>query len=285
MSEVANLSLEKDYRVALRTRLHHLKHSLGKNFSTQNLAEECGVQRTYLSKVLNGGAHLNEDQLYAAMQFLKFSETENEYLNLLHQYQRSQQKNRKEILRKKIEEQRNGGVKADRHLSTKLLEKDQEDVFFLKYFLTPHVQLVHMLLTIEEFQKNPSRIREVLEIEDSAFQEIIERLFQLQLISQQKDRMVAERQQVFLSSSSDLFEPYHLAAKTQALSRLKKLKREEKNSTSLLMTCSRESWLKVRSRFVEFMKEIEQVVVADENPTGVYQLSVDLFAWSEENRK
>ena len=74
-----NLFQLADYRDAIRQRLLELK-AQNPSSSFQNLAKRCGVQKTYLSRVLSGGkAELSSDQLFLALDYLGFPEPEREY--------------------------------------------------------------------------------------------------------------------------------------------------------------------------------------------------------------
>lgn len=284
METSKHIFLQTDYRVALRNRLTELKHSLGSAFTTQVLAEKCEIQRTYLSKVLNCANHLNDDQIFSALNYLKFSDAEKNYLEILHQWQRASNKKRKELLQHKLHALQVTALKADTHISTPKLAANQEDLIYLKYYLNPQVQLAHVFLSIEAYQKNPEKIRSALRISKEDWIKILTTLFDLSLIKQEGDSLIAQQIQIFLSSDSPVFPVYHHLVKTFALPQIQKVATTEKNSLSVLFTCSETTWEKIRMRIVEMTKEIEKLVINDEKPEKVYQLSLDMFPWIQEKR-
>ncbi len=70
--------------------------------SYQRLATACGVQKSYLSKVFGENAHLNEDQLYCALEFLNIAGTLNQVISLQHGIERSGSRVRREHLSKMV---------------------------------------------------------------------------------------------------------------------------------------------------------------------------------------
>ena len=59
------------YKSAIKIRLEYCKSTLGADYSFQKMAMDCGIQKTYLSKVINNdNAHFNADQLFKICLFL-----------------------------------------------------------------------------------------------------------------------------------------------------------------------------------------------------------------------
>ena len=280
MKNLKNIFLHTDYRNAIRQKLAELKHSIGSAYTTQALADECMIQRSYLSKVLNGSTHLNEDQLFSAIQYLKFSQAEMLYLETLHQWQRASNKKRKEQLQNKLNTLQANALKADVHLTTRKLDSNNEDLFYLKYYLNPQVQLSHVFLSIEFYQKNPEKVRKMLQLSKDEWSKILATLFELNLVRKEDEKLIAEQIQIFLSSESPVFPVYHHLVKTFSLPQIQKIPAQDKNALSVMFTCGPETWNRIRARLVEMTKEIEQLVINDQNPENVYQLSLDLFPWS-----
>lgn len=60
-----------DYKYFLREALHEKRRQVNASFTYERMARACGINKTYLSRVLNSeAAHLSEEQLYLAATYL-----------------------------------------------------------------------------------------------------------------------------------------------------------------------------------------------------------------------
>ena len=116
----------------------NLIHAKGSKLTFQKMAEFCGVQKTYLSKVINHDAHLSTDQLYLALMYLGLEEDAREYSFLLYELERTQVNERRELFRKKIREIRNEKLKTEAHIDLKADVVSDEKL--APYFLDPLFQ-------------------------------------------------------------------------------------------------------------------------------------------------
>lgn len=267
----------KDYRDVIKRRQLQLKNTLGKHYTLANLADEIQVQRPYLSKVMSKHADLSDDQLFLAIEFLKFNFNESHYIRLLHQYQRSGIKGRKEKIKNEIEDYRKKLLNADEHL-TSIINKESPNLE--KYFLNPNVQLVHMFLTIEAFRKDYQKIANYLDLSIKDVEAILEELILLNLIKIEDASVDIQKEHLFLPKSSPLFQAHHLMSKINAQNKLNKVSKDKKNEISTIFTCNQETTQKIRLELVEFLKKVEKLVTEDQHPTEVLQLNLDLFPWS-----
>lgn len=270
-----------DYRFALKDRFFELKNIYGNHFNSSDLAGICGLQRTYFSKVINSRAHLNEDQLFEVLEYLKFNDKEKEYLTILSQSQKSQNAIRKELLAKDALSLRKKFLKFDNDL---VMEKVSTRDEIKDYFLDPFIQIVHIFCTIPKYAKNPERIRDTLELELLHWQNIINSLLSMKLIEINDNQIKVVKDSFFLASDDSLAKSYHILAKNNANFKLPKLNDSNKNSFSTVFSCSEKSWLKIRSLYKQTFLEMEKIVANDKNESGVYQLSFDLFPWTDEGK-
>jgi uncharacterized protein (TIGR02147 family) len=271
---------ETDYRNALKSRQKQLKNTLGSAYSVGQMADTIRVQRTYLSKVFAGGADLSDDQLYLALQYLKFIGDEAEYLRLLHAYQRSGLTERRRELETRLNELRQSHRQAEINLTTQTIRESEKAADYQKYFLDPLVQLVHMFLTVDRFRKNSRAILETLHIPETRWQNILSTLIELDFITVNSDEIQVTRDHVMLPKNSPIMNAYHLLAKVNSTARLHEIPPEQKNSMTMIVTCTKDSAEQIRQQLVQFLKAIEKIGMQDEKPTDVYQLSLDLFGWT-----
>src|SRR5262245_46889647 len=69
----------QSYKLFLQSHLK-ARQALDAKFSFSWLADQAGVQRSYMSRVMKGQANLSSDQLYAAARALKLPPEERDYL-------------------------------------------------------------------------------------------------------------------------------------------------------------------------------------------------------------
>src|SRR5438067_732825 len=96
------------YKSFLRTSLLQKKQAVSSSrYTYERMARACGIQKTYLSRVLNSDAsHLSDDQLYLACRFLGVGLVERDFLLLLRDWERSSVPERKAELAARIASQR-----------------------------------------------------------------------------------------------------------------------------------------------------------------------------------
>lgn len=81
--------------------------------SIAQLARFCGVQRTYVSRILNQKSNFSEDQIFMAAKYFELGEDETEFLQLLASIERTKLSDRREILIRQIELVRKRKVLSD----------------------------------------------------------------------------------------------------------------------------------------------------------------------------
>lgn len=279
MSDLPQVYLNEDYRDSFKVRLNQLKHVQGKKFSVHDMAETCSMQRTYLSKVLNKGAHLNDDQFFMAVEYLGFNDEEAEFLELSHAYQRSDLRRRKQALKKKLLEEQGRQLRTEKVIEADVIHPDS--LTFSEYYLDPQIQLVHMFFTIKAYRRDPMAVQQQLNLDPEKFQEIIDKLVAMKLISYKNQRVENLKEQIFLSADSPIARPYHSLAKFSAAARISEIPESKSRKLSVVFSCTPKEYQEINQKLVELYKYMEEIVAPVEAPTQVYQLSYDLFPWTE----
>jgi len=146
-----NIYKSLDYRKSLELRLAE-KRKWERGYTYSKMAEVIGVQQPYLSKVMDGHANFNSDQLFLACEFLQFNPSETEFLLLLLEHSKCIVKKRCKLLLEQIE-----AIRA-KHLDTREFVQGSNIAVQAEgasiYYLDPMIQIVHVALTIEEYRKN-----------------------------------------------------------------------------------------------------------------------------------
>ena len=233
-----------------------------------------------MSKVINLDGHLNDDQLYLCFQYLKFNEQECKYLKILHQYQRSQIKERKSLLKTELEQYRKQFQKVDQHLTSRKITREEEALFSL-YFLNPNIQLVHIFLTIEQYRKDPFLILNHIDIHKEELTKALDVLIQLDVIEIQNESYRLLKENIYLPAESHLWKPYQTLVKNNGFLKAQQLTSELINSFAIVFSCSEDNWVLFREKMAAFIKTIESEVSNDKNPEVILQMNVDFLPWNK----
>ncbi|MGE3608979.1 MAG: TIGR02147 family protein [Bacteriovoracaceae bacterium] len=268
---------EKDYRKILQARALALKLKHGKNFNLNEIAKVAGVQSSYLTKVFNRDVHLNEDQLYSIVDYLEFDPIETEYINLLHKLLRCSLPKRKKQIEIEIRYFKNKFIKTEKEILAPVVSKDS---FAVEYFLAPQLQIVHLLINLPQFKNDPSLIARHLNISSSQFDVYLKTLEEMKLIELNGSKIKVLKNHLFLSKDSTIATAYHNLMKTNSINRLNSLLPTEKYGLSVLFNANKDAFDLFRLKLIQFIQEIEKEVVASEDSTELYQMSIDFFPWT-----
>jgi uncharacterized protein (TIGR02147 family) len=264
-----------NYRKYLMSEVEERKTSLTRKTSFQQLAASTGIQKTYLSKVLSGRAHLNSDQLYAMANELNLSESESDYLLLLLELDRSQNSARKEKLKRRISEIQSQNLQTDRTLTD--LDVVQTTEFVQGYSLDVEAQMIHMLLTIDSYAENPEKIAAVLKISMEQLREKLKTLERLGIVRQKQGHRAyrVEKDGIHLPSVDTHFEIF------RKISKLKSLENQNKKNYSFsgFLTTNEQTSARIRDRMLKTLKEIQEMVKPSSSK-GLYQISLELLDWN-----
>lgn len=267
----------ESYRDGLREVLASRKKVLGKNFTYENLAKHCRVQRPYLSTVLNGNGHLSSDQVYLAAEFLGLTELEQRYLTTLLEYERSNCRARKESLKKDLERMRQQGLETKNFLTVN--QQEQITDAMTQFYLDFNAQLIHMFLTVQRFAEKPSEIMGILQIDESVFKSALLKVEKAGLIRIEADRVEVLVDSVHLPRTSPLFTPYKLAMRHRSWDLGEKVDDDRKYNFSVLYSADAQTRSKILARFLEFVQWAQELTQKDQ-PTDVFQINFDFVQWS-----
>lgn len=271
-----NIFKESDYKAVLKNALSE-RAKTGRRVNLAKLSQACGIQSTYLSRVLNHESHLNSDQLYLACLFLGFKENEIKYTFLLHEAQRSAVRERKAALLKKAQKLQNKALQTESYISAQAVSAIDEKST-LNYHLNPITQLVHIFLCIPKYSQQPKLIAEDLKIEKSQLEKSLNDLVIAQFITWQNNKWKVLRESIHLSKTSDHYRPHRTLLRFKALDRLLTSDNENDYCFSVLFTADPATQKIVQEKFLEFLKGAESLI--KKAPAEyVYQLNFDLFNW------
>lgn len=269
---------ETSYKNILRHAVETKRAVVGvDHFSYQGLAGACQVQKTYLSRVLNGEGQLSADQLFLGLNYLEFEPDERQYVLLLHQWERSEVPSRRKILEDELKQIRLAQTKTERHLQTSSSLAEKKDATM--YYLNVNAQLVHMFLTIPQYAEAPTSIAKAIGMTDDAMTKILRLLSQLGIISYKNHRIVVEAEALHLPKDAPLATAYRIMMRLKAFERLQNNTANEPYGYSLFFSADEESRAAVQGLFFEFLKKAEKII-RPAKCKKVYQMQFDLIDWS-----
>lgn len=269
---------EKSYKTIIKQAVEGKKAVVGAAaFSFQGLAAACGIQKTYLSRVLNGDGHLNSDQLYLGLSYLGLSSDESDYVMLLHEWERSTVPARRKSLEEELRQARIANTKTEKHLEADVSLNDKIDS--TAYYLNVNTQLVHMFLTIPHYAEAPTTISKALGISEATMTGILRLLSQLGIITYKGGRIVVLRDALHLPKDAPLTRPYRTMMRLKALERLQSDGIHEPYAYSLFFSGNEDARAAIQGLFFEFLKKAEKII-RPAKCERVYQMQFDLLDWS-----
>jgi hypothetical protein len=266
-----------DYKKILVQALTDKKTHVSKQFTFQNMAEHCGVQKTYLSKVLNREGHLTEDQLYLACDYLGFSEDETNYVALVYAHEKSIVPKRREILKKKIESFQNQNRKTEKRIAVTAVEDSSPHI--MTYHLDPYFPLIHVFLTIRKYASDVRRISEALAISESQLNYYLTRLEQMGIVRFQAQRFEVLKDNIHLPQDSALYTAFRTRMRIKALEKMDRSPAAESYSFSVVFSSIPQVRQKIQTLILNTIKE-SQELVSKGKEEEIYQMNIDLLNWS-----
>jgi len=267
----------EDYRVFFRTKLLEKKEKFGNRFTFERMAEACGVQKTYLSRVLNGDGHLSADQIFLSAKYLGLSEDELALVNLLHDFEKSTISARKEILAREIERCRSRLMKTEEHIHADRLSTN-ENVNISEYYLDVHTQLVHMFLSIPKYATKPSEIAKEMQVAPDEIAKQVAILERMGIVRAERGRYRVLRDSVHLSTDSPIYKTFRVLQRLKTCQRLQSKNDERDYSFSVAFSADEDTREKIQQAFLKFISEMEPKV-KNAPAKQVFQMNFDLFGW------
>ena len=281
-SALLNDVISKGYRKVLKRLADHRRELAGPDLgSYQRLATACGVQKSYMSKVFGENAHLNEDQLYAALEFLKVSGPLNQVMSLQHGLERSGSRARKEHLTEQLQSVVADSTRTEKSVAGAPQLTDEQT--FAEYYSEPLCPLVHMHLLVPRFIKTPKLIQQILSISDDHFSKILATLERAKIVTRNASgSLEVSQDHLHLPRQS------HLQPAFQSFTRLKALERVTRSASTegddfryaVYFTSDQNTRNEILDLFRDFLTQASEKIRAAPS-AEVYQLIFDLNCLSQ----
>ncbi|MCM2323201.1 MAG: TIGR02147 family protein [Oligoflexia bacterium] len=273
-----NIYSHLDYRTALTEIVAERKKS-DPDLSFVQLSKAIRLEKTYVSKVLNGRADFNSDQMYAVCRFLGLNEQERDYLLLLLEYQRSGHPLRKKELKARITLAQSEHLSTRKYLRARSVNQEAKDRY-LEYYLEPLAPVVHTYLSIPEYQKNTGLLRDRLGLKEAEVQRILKLLIRLEIVKIQKEpkAYLPVVNNIQLAKDSPVCLPSEVLFRLHVIEHVRKLPAEQRFLLSLSFSGDEETRNFIHAEFLKFLKVAEAAIRAAPSEK-VFQMNFDLFPW------
>ena len=269
--------ISNGYRRALKQLADLRKELAGSDLgSYQRLATACGVQKSYLSKVFGENAHLNEDQLYCALEFLKVAGTLNQVISLQHGIERSGSRVRREHLSEQLRSIIAESTRTEKSVAGTPQLTDEQ--LFSDYYSEPFAPVVHMYLLVPRFAKKPNLIRQGLSLSEEHFARILTLLEKTKVLTRDSaGSLLVSQDNLHLPRQSNLQPAFQSFTRLKALERVTRSTSTEENDFryAVYFTSDEKTKKEVLDLFLEFLSEASEKI-RTAHSEEVFQLIFDL---------
>lgn len=247
------------------------------NFSV--LAKILGVQKTYLSKVMNSGGLLSSDHLFLLAEFYSLSRNEQEYLALIAEYERTGLARRKNILRDRIASIQLEQRKTKNSLKAEQIE-DSGDNARTSYYLDPFAAVVHICLGMPSLVGDPKKVARYLGLTDDRVLDLTQTLEKNGFVEPIKDGKSFRvlKNNIHLAPNSPLIPAGDALIRLVSAFHLLKTTNDRRFAFSTTFSANEETKAKIHDAFLKFLREIEPMV-QQASSEEAYQMNFDLFPW------
>jgi hypothetical protein len=274
-----NIYENEDYKQCLRFLMSERQQQFGSRFTFEKMALACGVQKTYLSKVLNSSAHLNPDQLFAACEFLKLSLVETEFMLLLRESEVVVNSTRSHLLKGKIAEFRKDNLKTESAIQ--IAKEGSVESNKWEYYTDVDLQLVHMFMTIPNYARDPNQICQQIGISAIRLQAILLKLENWQIVRFQGGSYQVNDPKLHLPEDSPVFLAFGILKRVKTIEKIRQSKVDKNDDYffSVIFSASKKLQGKFKRKLLDVLKELQGEVI-DSKSEEIYQLNIDFLKWS-----
>lgn len=267
----------QSYKSVLLETGTQLRSQFGSKFTFERMAHACGIQKTYLSRVLNGKSHLNPDQLFSACEFLKLDSTATEFTLILRELELTNHPKRRKQLTQQIEQIRKSELKIEKVIHNLDHPKRMHQTW--EYYSDPDILLVHLALTIPRFASSPDALLKFLDISKERLNQILMTLQDWNLIQFQGEKYHLEDPVQHLPKDSPLFRLHSTALRQRTIEKIRKLDDENSFIFSTVFSADAALQNRLRKKILALLKETQADVGAAKSD-DLFQMNIDFFSWT-----
>jgi uncharacterized protein (TIGR02147 family) len=240
----------------------------------KNLAEHIQCQTSFISLVLTDRAHMSEEMLLGACEFLKLTRFETDFLLLLLHYERAGTKKLEHFYQQKIEVFRSEQSEVEEALSSNENElSSEQQIQYYSSWIYPAVHVATMIGKGTSF----SFLEQALSTDLESLQEATEFLLNTGLIVKKNSLFICTKKRMHLSRSSPLSVISHTSWRLESIRHLQKMKEQNLHYSSIY-TLSKKDYVRIKKALEAQILACEKIIAPSKEET-LCVLSIDLFSY------
>lgn len=261
----------QEFREVIRGILER-RQAVDPTLTYTKIAQKMRVQRSYLSNVLQGRGSLTQDQIYLFCRTVGLSATEERYLGLLLELDRSVVEERKREIQEQLKALRQSS--SGSHMNS--MDVKITDDAIAKYYNDPNCPLCHMYLCIPVYARNPRSLAEKIGVTRNQLSEIFQVLENCQLIELKPEGVTVRESNMFLGREKPFAKTHALLFRLKAVEAFTKDRDKEGYYFTASFAATETIRNKLRSAWLRILEEASAEIVECE-ATDVYHLNMDFF--------
>jgi uncharacterized protein (TIGR02147 family) len=235
------------------------------------LAEAASCRTAYIAQVMNGHAHLSQEQAESINEVLSHDETESEFFLLLVQLARAGTEKLRIRIRRRMESIRTGqlNLKERFQATTELGEKELYE-FFGRWY----VNAIHIGATIPRL-KSRKALRHALGIEEALLNEALDFLIRKELLTETNGKLEPGNSRIFIGKDSLILRVHHANWRNKAIEALDYTDPKDLHFTSIYSLSTKDASA-IREQLI---REIEAVrkTVKNSPEEELHAFTMDFF--------
>lgn len=238
------------------------------------LAKAIGCQGPYLTRVLQGDAHLSTEQALAAARVLGCDEEHTEYFLLLVQRDRAASGATRDFFNKRLLAIRRRIQSAKKIPgSADLLERDHRILYYSQWVYSA----AHLLTSMRGHQR-PEDVARDLRVSLEVARATLETLVRMRLVQKKGDLYVTNEEFMFTNTEQHLMTRYQAAWRVKALEALEYPLQKKQNHFTFLLSLNKEDLVKVHTIVRQCVRDVIQVASASKEADQTLIFNGDLFS-------
>lgn len=272
LSMSKNIFTYKDYKKYLAETIKSYQPQHG---AVTRMAQAAGCQRSYLSQVLNGSAHLVPDHIFGIARFLGLREVERDYLLLLLEKDRAATLNYREYVQTKIDRLRRENLRVKAAINAKIIETPNLEKL-LSYYSSWVKMAVHTIVSIPQYQ-TPEAIANRLQLSVAQVNDCLNELKGLGFVTFKGGRWQYANGSSHISSESPLSALNHNNWRQRSATIFPQSSLNGGVHYTSVFSLSKDDFTELRSKILDWIQTSRQLI--EPSPCEeLVCLSMDCFA-------
>jgi uncharacterized protein (TIGR02147 family) len=222
----------------------------------KDLAEAIQCQTSFISLVLTNRAHMSEEMLLGACDFLKLTRFETEFLLLLLHYERAGSKKLEQFYRQKIELFRNEQSEVEEALSSNESELNgEQQIQYYSSWIYPAVHVATMLGN----GMSLTDLEDILSADSDSLRNATAFLQSVGLIVKKNSLFMCTKKRIHLSRSSPLAVMSHTSWRLESIRHVQKMNDQNLHYSSVY-TLSKKDYAKVKKALEAQILACEKII-------------------------